>query len=397
MRNEAAAVAWVFIGAIAILASACSSVPSPGLTSTKTGRVEPSEDFKNGEARLRCQLHCAVTWALYRDRAKALYNARAWNELALNVLRIGYADDLSYFYLGKAAEGLGHYRAAENYYRLSRAASLKCADIYGDCYGFVFPRDARLAASAVANKSAEIKRQYPAPPAAAQDPSAPVAEKLAETPSGRGGSASPAKEAAEPKTPASQPGRNDPQRAAGAKPLEAEKRPAVTAAKKSPSRKPVQQAEFSNAQAEAKTPPAPSPAAAEKQPEPEPPAPPPSVSFEEVSRKFGSRSPLTEAQKREEWKKYQGHCVEWAGELSYVGDSFVRGLTLGFKHDPRTLTYDVLVAAPDDARDAALRMKKGSHYTYRGTLKKYGGAVLPISMSWGCSGAKRDSERAKAE
>jgi hypothetical protein len=169
----------------------------------------------------------------------------------------------------------------------------------------------------------------------------------------------------------------------------------VTAAKKSPSRKAVQQAEISNSPPETKTPPAPSPAAAEKEIEPEP--PPPSVTFEEVSRKFGSHSPLTEAQKREEWKKYQGRCVEWAGELSYVGDSFIRGVTLGFKHDPRTLTYDVLVAAPDDARDAALRMKRGSHYTYRGTLKKYGGAVLPISMSWGCSGAKRDSERAKAE
>ena len=187
------------------------------------------------------------------------------------------------------------------------------------------------------------------------------------------------------------------QRAASPKSPEAEKRAAAAAAKKSPPRKPVQQSELSNSHGEAKTPPASLPAPAEKQPESEPPAPPPSVTFEEVSRKFGSHSPLTEAQKREEWKKYQGRCVEWAGELSYLGDSFIRGLTFGFKHDPRTLTYDVLVSAPDDARNAALRMKKGRHYTYRGTLKNYGGAVLPISMSWGCSGAQRRSERAKAE
>jgi len=398
MRNESAAVAWVFIGAIAILSSACSSVPSSGLGSGKAGRVELSEDFKNGDARLRCQMHCAITWGLYRDRAKALYNARAWNELALNVLRIGYADDLSYFYLGKAAEGLGLYRAAENYYRLSRAASLKCADVYGDCYGFVLPRDARPTAPAVAaNKPAEVKRQYSPPPPLAHEPSAPAPERLAEAPPDRGASESSAKEAAEPKTQTSQPGGNNAQRAAGAKPPEAEKRPAATAAKKSPPRKPVQQSEFSNSHEEAKTPPAPPPAAAEKQPEPEPPAPPPRVTFEEVSRKFGSHSSLTEAQKREEWKKYQGRCVEWAGELSYVGDSFIRGVTLGFKHDPRTLTYDVLVSTPDDARNAALRMKKGAHYTYRGTLRKYGGAVLPISISWGCSGAQRGSERAKAE
>jgi hypothetical protein len=399
MRNETAAVAWVFVGVIAILASACSNVPSSGLSSAKTGRVELSEEFKNGEARLGCRLHCAVTWGLYRDRAKALYNARAWNELALNVLRIGYADDLSYFYLGKAAEGLGQYRAAESYYRLSRSASLKCADIYGDCYGFVFPRDAR-SAPAVANKAAEVKRQYSAPPTAApaHESAAPAAETSAQASSERGGAESNGKEAKESKFQTSPAGRGDAQRVAGAKPSEPEKRPPAPVAKKLPPRKSVQQADVSNHPAEAKTPPAPAPPVVEKQtPEAEPPAPPPSVSYEEVSRKFGSHSPLTDAQKGDEWKKYQGRCVEWSGELSYVGDSFIRGLTLGFKHDPRTLTYDVLVSAPDNARDAALRMKKGGHYTYRGTLKKYGGAVLPISLSWGCSAGQRGGERAKAE
>ncbi|HEY1266445.1 MAG TPA: hypothetical protein VGH16_04255 [Candidatus Binatia bacterium] len=392
MRNEAAAVAWI-LGVFAILVCACSTIPSKGITYGKTGRVELSDEFKNGEARLACDIHCAVTWALYRDRAKALYNTRAWNDLATNVLRIGYADDLSYFYLGKAAEGLGHYRAAEHYYRLSRAASLKCAEIYGDCYGFVFPRDARSAPSAIAsNKPAEAKRQNPAPPPppAVQEPSGPAAQPLNEIYSEHAPVEPPAKEAGEAKYQASPAVRGDGQRAAGTKPPETEKHPAQTAAKKPPAaRKPVQPAEAGNSRAEAKPPPEPPPAVAEKHTtEPQAPARPPPVSFEEVSQKFGSHSQFTEAQKREEWKKYQGRCVEWAGELSYVGDSFLRGMTLGFKHDPRTLTYDVLVSAPDDQRAAALRMKKGGHYTYRGTLKKYGGPVLPISLNWGCSAAQ---------
>lgn len=392
MRNEAASVACIFLGLFTVLVCACSTIPSRGITYGRTGRLELSDEFKNGEARLPCDIHCAVTWALYRDRAKALYNTRAWNELATNVLRIGYADDLSYFYLGKAAEGLGHYRAAENYYRLSRAAPLRCADIYGDCYGFVFPRDARSAPSAIAsNKPPEAKRQNPAPPPppAVQEPSVPAPQPLNEVYPEHAPAEPAAKEAGETKYQATPAGRGDGQRAAGAKPSEPEKRPAQTAAKKPPAaRKPAQQADAVNSHPETKPTPEPPPAVAETTPEPQAPAAPPPVSFEEVSKKFGSHSQLTEAQKREEWKKYQGRCVEWAGDLSYVGDSYFRGVTLGFKHDSRTLTYDVLVSAPDDQRDSVLRMKKGGHYTYRGTLKKYGGAVLPISLNWGCSAAQ---------
>ncbi len=387
MQKEAAAAAWVFFGALAFLLAGCSSVPSSGITRVKAGRVELSDEFKNGEARLGCRMPCALTWGLFRDRAKALYNARAWSDLAVNVLRIGYADDLTYFYLGKAAEGLGHYRAAENYYRLSRAAPLKCVDIYGDCYGFVFPRDARIAGRAVVNKTAEIKNQYTAAPLAASPESRVSPADSASNPhADRGPGESAAKDAEEPHYRPQAVGRGDPSRSAAVKPSEPEKRPAGMSVPKTPAaRKSVQQTDSTDIRAENKPAPALAPVAL------------PNVTFEEVSRKFGSHSGLSEAQKREEWKKYQGRCVEWAGELSYIGESFFRGLTLGFKHDPRTLTYDVLVSAPDEARGAALRMKKGEHYSYRGTLKKYGGAVLPISLSWGCSTEQRGNERAKAE
>jgi hypothetical protein len=392
MRNGPASFVWIFLGALALMAPACSSLPW-GTAPANPDRVELTENFKNGDTRLECLMRCAFTWGLERPHAKALYDTRAWSDLARDVLRIGYADDLSYFYLGKAAEGLGHYRGAEAYYRLSRAAALKCADIYGYCYGFVFPRDATAAASAVVKKTSETKRQYagtprpkeappPEPPPsyassalAATPPSEAQSSPFAQSETTNSGDAN---QASEPRYPVSPP---KPRSA------ELEKRSPPPAAKKPIPPKPVQQAESSKPRsAEAKT--GSTAAVEEKAAEPESKAAP-DVTFEEVSEKFGTGSRLTEAQKREEWKKYQGRCVVWAGELSYVGDGFLRGLALGFKHNPRTLTYDVLIATPDNARDAALRMKKGAHYTYRGTLKKYGGPILPISLDWGCRGEQR--------
>lgn len=108
------------------------------------------------------------------------------------------------------------------------------------------------------------------------------------------------------------------------------------------------------------------------------------VSFEDVNQKFGTDSRLTDLQKKEEWKKYQGQCVEWTGELTYVSEGFLGGISLGFKHVPITLTYDVLISAPRSVRDMALRMEKGAHYRYRATLRSYGGAILPISADWEC-------------
>ena len=394
MQSRPTAIVWFLFVVIATFASACLKTSSSGVTLASGGRIELSDNFRSGEAKLECQMRCAFAWGLERQHAKGLYNARAWRELALQVLDIGYGDDLSYYYLGKAAEGLGYDRAAEIYYRLSRDATLKCTDIYGDCYGFVFPRDARLAAAAMAKKPLETKRQvaagprpkeaarpgpftaFPASAAAETQASEPLAERGADE-IGAG------VETSETKIPA--------------RPPEMEKRPPQPAAKSQRTQKPSQPADGGKAKiAEAKSAPAPAPVAPpvtktveyESKPQPR-------VTFEEVNEKFGSHSRLTEAQKREEWKKFQGKCVEWSGELSYVGDSFLRGRTLGFKHNPRTLTYDVLVSTSDNARDVA-QMKKGGRYTYSGTLRKYGGPILPISVDWGCRGQPHVTEQAKA-
>ena len=65
------------------------------------------------------------------------------------------------------------------------------------------------------------------------------------------------------------------------------------------------------------------------------------ISFEEIDDQFRAGGPLTEFQEDERWKQYQGKCVEWRGELAYLTEGFLGGLSIGFKHRRDTLTYDV--------------------------------------------------------
>ena len=68
-------------------------------------------------------------------------------------MQIGYMNDLSYYYLGRAAENLGYLQAAERYYRISERLSvtqMSChqsevniANLFGTpaniCDGYTFP------------------------------------------------------------------------------------------------------------------------------------------------------------------------------------------------------------------------------------------------------------------
>ena len=116
-------------------------------------------------------------------------------------------------------------------------------------------------------------------------------------------------------------------------------------------------------------------------PEPEPTVS--KITFTEVHNKFGAESSSTDLQKDEAWKDYKGKCVEWRGELAYLDEGFFGGLSVGFKHLPYTLTYDVLVSAPKSEKANLLKWREGTRYTYKATLRSYG-TILPISADWGC-------------
>ena len=82
--------------------------------------------------------------------AKYLHDSGQWEALATQVLKDEYGDDLRWYFLGRAAEGLGLCDAAERYYRTSRERSTsfwtRCLSIA--CLGFKLPKilDERVAA-----------------------------------------------------------------------------------------------------------------------------------------------------------------------------------------------------------------------------------------------------------
>ena len=92
---------------------------------------EEFDRFKQGVFELSCS-NCGLSFALSQSEYKKLYDQQDWRLLAQKVMKSNYKLDLAYFYLGKAAQGLGYDDAARVY--LARANELSaledsaCAD-----------------------------------------------------------------------------------------------------------------------------------------------------------------------------------------------------------------------------------------------------------------------------
>lgn len=88
----------------------------------------------------------AAAAGFHSSLAKQLHDNGQWESLALLVLTDNYGDDLRWYFLGRAAEGMALCDAAETYYSLSKERSGKfvtrCKSIgSGPCGGFSFPED----------------------------------------------------------------------------------------------------------------------------------------------------------------------------------------------------------------------------------------------------------------
>src|SRR5438067_750828 len=73
--------------------------------------VTPTEamaQFQTGQPVLSCREPCLAEWQRAQPQAAQLDAGRQFHDLALLVMRIGYQDDLSLYYLGRAAEGMGY-------------------------------------------------------------------------------------------------------------------------------------------------------------------------------------------------------------------------------------------------------------------------------------------------
>jgi hypothetical protein len=110
---------------------------------TMTFVSEPFEKFKRGESVFECRFECIFGYGNSRGTWKALYDKRAWRDLAVAVLKVGYQSDLSYFLLAQAANGLGLKEAAQAYYARAVAAEKDgkgCAGLPDTCEGLEVKR-----------------------------------------------------------------------------------------------------------------------------------------------------------------------------------------------------------------------------------------------------------------
>lgn len=104
----------------------------------------PTNDLKSGSIRLQCESMCALRWKTKSQHLKALHDNKLWTDLVNEVRDLDHLSDLSYFYLGRAAEGLGHLDAAAVYYRLALTHLHRCDGWLSGCDGFDFPREIRV-------------------------------------------------------------------------------------------------------------------------------------------------------------------------------------------------------------------------------------------------------------
>jgi hypothetical protein len=117
--------------------------------------VTPAEAvamLQTGRPLLSCREPCLSEWRRVEPQAEQLAAGARWSELAAVVLRVGYQDDLTEYYLARAAEGLGKLGAAAGYYRLSLDLSgtvASCAYLSRLCGAVVLPRTASMRLAAI--------------------------------------------------------------------------------------------------------------------------------------------------------------------------------------------------------------------------------------------------------
>lgn len=116
-----------------------------------------NSEFYSGQIRLSKSFFDSSAFG--RDELRDAYKNGEWIKLVNLVLSKRAAWDTYYFYLGRAAEELGHKKAAITYYDLAINSDQykKCnvSSLINLCDGFTFPQDAQSRRDALASKGRE--------------------------------------------------------------------------------------------------------------------------------------------------------------------------------------------------------------------------------------------------
>lgn len=110
------------------------------------------DQFQNGALELTCTSECSAPFLLKQGALKEAHDNKNWRVLALDAIKVGYRFDLSYYYLGKAAQGLGFNSSAKKYFeeavKLSESKDESCAHgIFLGCGGIDVTQTSRQALS----------------------------------------------------------------------------------------------------------------------------------------------------------------------------------------------------------------------------------------------------------
>jgi hypothetical protein len=160
--------------ALVVLAAVVGGCVTKQDNSMPVMRVDGSlvETVRSGKATLGCGTdQCERAWNARRRFASEYVRQMRWAELAATVLATDYASDLTYFYLARAADGLGAPRASLAYYNQARqqANGPRTCQRTASCDGV------DVAAQAVAAATAIQRRQASAPRPTLQPVDAPAA------------------------------------------------------------------------------------------------------------------------------------------------------------------------------------------------------------------------------
>ena len=107
--------------------------------------------FVKGEIDLSCGPTCSGDWGFNQRKIKYYWKSGQMTELAKTVIAINHGVDLSYFYLGQAAEGLGYLEAAKMYYNKAKHFPYKCDGFFDNCDGINVPKETEAALKRIEN------------------------------------------------------------------------------------------------------------------------------------------------------------------------------------------------------------------------------------------------------
>lgn len=179
--------------AAALMAAGCAQTPQATGFAHAADRDRALADFRAGRARLDCGIgpSCVARWMGQHDPAisqvqgdrrayaQSALASRNWPAVVEAVMSSGFDSDITWYYLGVAAHGMGLNGPARTYLQRSIQRSrdrggMACGQAV-PCDGVALPRAAQTLLTGITPR-ARLAAPPAAPPAAAPEAAAPAAE-----------------------------------------------------------------------------------------------------------------------------------------------------------------------------------------------------------------------------